>query len=148
MMLTNYVNPILRDPFDLQIDRLFDNAFRSVGRVTPSHMLPWNVYEQDDWFWVDAAVPGLTAKDVDLTITDGVLTMAVPQVKHEGDDDRRAYFVREIGWDAMTRSMRLPDYVDADKATASCKDGILSVGFPKRAEALAKQIPIEDKQAA
>lgn len=143
MMLTKYLPSTLHDSFDLGIDRLFDEAFHTVDRSTPVHTLAWNVYEKDDWFWLDVAVPGLTAKDVELTIKDGVLTMSViHQSRGEGEQDP-TYFVKEIGWDRVSRSMKLPVYVDAGKATASCKDGILSVRFPKRVEAMARQIPIE-----
>ncbi len=146
MMLTNYFSPMLHDTFDLQVDDLFDDAFRTVGGPTLGRHLPWNVYEKDDWFWIDVAVPGLTGKDVDLSIKDGILTMSVHhemQDKDEGPD----YYVREIGWGTVSRSMKLPGYIDADKATATSKDGILTIGFPKRAEALARQIPIEEHKA-
>ena len=97
-----------------------------------------------DWLWIEAGVPGLTGKDVEVKVEDDVLTMSIP---HRAEDTGSGitYFVRELGIDAVTRSMRLPAYVDVDKATATCKDGILSIGFPKRVEAMARQIPIEDK---
>ena len=97
-----------------------------------------------DWLWIEAGVPGLTEKDVEVKVVDDVLTMSIP---HRAEDTGSGitYFVRELGIDAVTRSMRLPAYVDVDKATATCKDGILSIGFPKRVEAMARQIPIEDK---
>lgn len=147
MMLTSYACAPSNHSFDLQIDQLFDNAFRRGEEETSPRFPLWNVYEKGDWFWVDAAVPGLTAKDIDLTVRDGILTLAVSPVRPGGEADPGIYFVREIGCEGVTRSMRLPDYIDLDKATASCKDGVLSVGFPKRAAVLARQIPVLDEQA-
>ena len=144
MILSRYLSPIVREPFDLRIDRLFDDALDAVGGLIPTHPFPWNVYQEDDWLWVEAAVPGLTAKDVEVTIKDGVLTMSVTRPKRQEKEDRRTYLAQEIGWDKLTRSMRVPDYVDVDKVLASCKDGILSLGLPKLEKAQARQIPIEE----
>ena len=144
MMLTKYVGPMLRDSFDHQVDDLFDEAVRAVGGFMSPRHIPWNVYEKDDWLWIEAGVPGLTGKDVDVKVEDSILIMSIPH-RPEDKGEGLTYFVRELGVGAVTRSMRLPAYVDVDKATATCKDGILSIGFPKRVEAMARQIPIEDK---
>ena len=146
MMLTKYFSPMLHDTVDLRVNDLFDDAFRTVDGTMLGHHLPWNVYEKDDRFWIDVAVPGLTGKDVNLNVRDGILTVSVHHEMRDGDEGPD-YYVREIGWGTVSRSMKLPNYIDPDKATATSKDGILTIGFPKRAEALTREIPIQDKQA-
>lgn len=143
MMLTNYVRPLLSDPFEMRVDDLIDEAFNAVGNLRPMRQLAWNVYEKDNWFWVDAAVPGLTGKDVDLKIENSILTMSVINRKNE-HNETLDYLVREIGSDTVSRSMKLPEYLDLDKVTASCQNGILTVGFPRLAGSPIRVIPIKE----
>lgn len=148
MMLMNYFPTMLQDEFDVRVDRLFDDALHTVGGLMQGRSLAWNVYEKDNWLRIDAAVPGLTAKDVNLTVNHGVLTLSIIRPEPPVGDKGLTYFVQEIGWENVSRSMKLPAHVDTDNATATCKDGVLSIGFPKRVEALSRQILIEGAQPA
>ena len=72
----------------------------------------------------------------------GLKIKGVGSAEREG---RRAYFVREIGVGAFSRSFRLPTNVDPDKVSASYKDGMLSIDLPKKEEAKPRRIVIETK---
>lgn len=146
MMMTRYFGPMEQGTFDYRVDELFNEAIRTFGEDAAVRPVPWNVYEKGDWLWIEASVPGLGGKDIDVTVRDGVLTVSVPH-KAEDNDESMVYFVRELGRDTASRSMRLPAHVDADHATATCKDGMLTIGFPKRIEAVARQIKVEDRLA-
>ncbi|HEV8242804.1 MAG TPA: Hsp20/alpha crystallin family protein [Nitrospirales bacterium] len=125
------------NPFDLQIDRLFDEAFRTTGWVPR-----YNAWEDKDRFCIEMVLPGWESKDVKLSVEDGVLTVeGAREEKKEAED--RTYFVREMNWGNFTRSFTLPTHVDAEKAGASFKDGILTIEFPKKEEAKPRQITIE-----
>ncbi len=78
---------------------------------------------------------------------DRILIMSVHHRMNDRDE-RSTNFVWEIGCDTVSCSMKLPDLLNLDKFTATCKEWIPTIGFSKRAEALAGQIPIEEKQAA
>jgi HSP20 family protein len=131
MTLTTY------KPFELQIDRLLDEAVQSMGGIPAC-----NVWEDADHFYIEAALPGWQAKNVDLKVEDGVLTMK-GEYSESAHEAGRTYLMRELGWTGFTRSFRLPTNVDSAKASASFKDGILSVAFPKREEAKPRQIAIQ-----
>src|SRR5207247_1210444 len=108
------------NPFDLQIDRLFDEAFRTTGR-TATWSPYCNVWENGDQFHLEMALPGWDSKDVKITVEDGVLTVEGAR-KDEKEISDRTYFVREMAWGDFTRSFTLPDHVNAEKAAASFKD--------------------------
>jgi HSP20 family protein len=130
----------LRTVANFDVDKFLNDALRFVN--SPAVWGPaCNTYEDDHGFWVQAALPGIDRKDVEIVYEDGVLT-----VKGEGKDDvagsNRTYFAREIGWGGFSRSFMLPNNVDTSKISASYNEGILKVQFPKREEAKPRQILI------
>ena len=127
-----------RAPFD--VDTFLNDALR----VT-NHPAVWtpvcDTYEDEQGFWVQAALPGLDRKDINIVFDDGVLT-----VKGEGKEDdslKRTYFAREIGWGEFSRSFRLPNNVDPSKVSASYKEGLLTIQIPKREETKPRRIVVE-----
>jgi HSP20 family protein len=128
-------------PFELQLDRLLDEAVRGMGGEVAGRIPLCNVWEDADHFYLEAALPGWQAKDVDLKVEDGLLTLK-GEYRDSGPEGRN-YLMRELGWTNFTRSFDLPTNVDSAKATASFKDGILTVVLPKREDAKPRQITIQ-----
>ncbi len=127
------------NPFDLQIDRLFDEAFRTTGRKASPYC---NAWEEGDTFHLELALPGWESKDVKITVEDGVLTVeGAREEKKEADE--KTHYMREMVWGNFSRAFTLPDHVNAEKASAAYKDGMLTIAFPKREEAKPRQITIE-----
>jgi HSP20 family protein len=129
------------NPFDLQVDRLFDEAFRTAGR-TAAWVPAVNAWEDTERLSFEMALPGWVSKDVKITVEDGVLTLEGIRPAEAPVTDR-TYFVHEMTWGNFTRSFTLPTHVNAEKAAASFKDGVLTIEFPKREEAKPRQITIE-----
>ncbi len=125
-------------PFD--VDRWLTEALGTVSG--PAGWAPaCNTYEDEQGFWVEAAVPGMERKDIDIVIEDGVLTVKGER-KDEHSESNRAYFTREIGWGTFSRSFRLPTNIDPNKVSASYKEGVLTLALPKREEAKPRRITI------
>lgn len=126
-------------PFD--VDKFLSDALRTV-----SGEALWapacNAYEDEHGFWIQAALPGMERKDIEIVLEDGVLTLKGER-KGESSDSNRTYFAREIGWGSFSRSFRLPTNVDPNKASASYKEGVLTIELPKREEAKPRRITIE-----
>ena len=129
------------EPFLRQIDRLFDEAVREVGQTGLACRPACNIYENENGFSVEAAVPGLESKDIVVTVEDGVLTLKGHRV-HKTAGAETTWLIQEIGAGGFSHSLKLPKYVDEDKATASYKNGVLTVTFPKREEAKPRRIMI------
>ncbi len=125
-----------------EIDRLFDDMFRmpslaGVGTMTWPSV---EVSDSDREVRISAEIPGLSEKDVELTVHDGVLSIR-GEKKSETEDKNRGYSERWYG--RFERRLALPSGVQEDKAEASFRDGVLTVTLPKSTEATSgRRIPI------
>jgi len=131
-------------PLDVQIDKFFNDALRAVGGGVRVWTPACNTFEDEQGFWVHAALPGMDRKSIQIVVEDGVLILKGER-KEEASDETRTYFAREIGGGAFSRSFRLPANVDTTKVEATYKDGILSIALPKREESKPRRITIETK---
>ena len=91
---------------------------------------------------VKAQVPGVPKDQLQVTITEDTLTLK-GEMKEEGKKEGKNYYRRELHYGAFTRTSPLPVAVQAEKAIADLKDGVVTVTLPKREAAKAKQIPIK-----
>lgn len=82
-----------------------------------------------------AEVPGLDRDDIDIEVTDGVLTIKGER-KSETEKTEEGWLVRERSYGAFERSVVLPDGVEADKISADYREGVLEVHIPRAMEAL------------
>jgi HSP20 family protein len=139
-----------------QMDRLFDE-FASDWRL-PSlrrELFEWepfrtplwtrgvvdvrfDVSETDEALEMTAELPGIDEKDVELVLSDGVLTLK-GEKRAEKEEREKDYYLSERRYGAFARSMRLPESVDTGKIKATFDKGVLKVIAPKRAEAKAKK---------
>jgi HSP20 family protein len=138
-----------RDPFaELRgsMDRLFDDGFTRQWRIAPRALeyqagFPVEVSETEDGVDVKALLPGIRPEEVDITVSDGVLTIKAEH-RDEKEDKKRDFYRREIRYGAFQRSLRLPKGVDADKADASYENGVLRLQLPKSEALRPKQIKV------
>jgi len=130
------------------MDRLFDEGFSRPWRLLPTvsgdgfeSTFPVEVAETEEDIEVKAALPGVKPEDVDISVTNDVLTIKAEH-KNTSEEKKRDYYRREIRYGAYHRSMTLPVSVDADKAEAKYENGILSLRLPKAAALRPKQIKV------
>lgn len=125
-----------------EIDRLFDDMFRMPSLIGGG-AVAWPSVEVTDGereVRISAEIPGMSEKDVELTVHDGVLAIR-GEKKSETDDKDRGYSERWYG--RFERRIALPAGAEEDKAEASFRDGVLTVVVPKSAEAASgRRIPI------
>lgn len=101
-----------------------------------------DAYQTEDEVVIKAPIAGVRREDLDITITDEVVT--VKGERHEeGEVRRENFFAQECYWGAFARSYVLPVAVDADKATATLKDGILTIMIPKLEKSKTRQIQVQ-----
>jgi HSP20 family protein len=129
------------DGFDRKIDRMFDEALRTFGTTEGAWVPACNAWEDSNGFYVQMALPGWEPKDVTLEVNNQVLS--VKGEKKEESSDSRKHLIREIADGRFVRIFKLPTIVDHDKASATCKNGLLTISFPKREEAKCRRIVIE-----
>jgi HSP20 family protein len=139
-------NPI--ESLHRQIDRMFEDVFtgartslldRSWGAFAPEV----DVTETKDAVKVEAELPGLDEKDVDVSVADGALTIK-GEKRQEHEEERGDYWYAERSFGTFQRVIPLPEGVDFDKARATFKKGVLKVELPKTADAASRRnrIPV------
>ncbi len=146
--MTNYLPAVISslrqpDSFDRQIDRLFDEALRTFGASDLTWTPACNAWEDHDGFYVQVGLPGWEPKDVSLEVDKQVLLVKGERKSESEPAPAQSYHLREIAADRFLRMFKLPSFVDQDKASASHKNGLLTITFPKREEAKRRRIVIE-----
>jgi len=133
------------------IDRLFDESFlRPFGEdwmtLWPERGIgvPVDMYETDNEVVVKASIPGIKPEDVNITVTDDLLTIK-GETKEEQEVERGSYHLRERRYGAFERCIRLPVPVKADKAEAVFQNGVLTLTLPKVEKARTKTIKVKVK---
>lgn len=104
------------------------------------------VVDCDGEYRVTAELPGLAPEDVEIRITDGMLSIR-GEKSEETRDEKADYLLSERRYGAFQRSLRLPAGADPDKITAQLAQGILTVSLPKTAAARQQERKIEVKAA-
>ena len=99
------------------------------------------VADTQDTVVVKAQVPGVSKEQLQVTVSEGIVTIKGER-KEEEKQEEKNYLHREFRYGAFTRTVPLPAGVQAEKATAQLKDGMLEVTIPKSAGARVKEIPI------
>lgn len=100
-----------------------------------------DVYETGETLVVKARTAGVNKEDLDVSISDGILT--VSGTLSSGDDtDATNWHIQECYWGEFSRTVALPVPVKEDEAAASLKDGVLSITFPKIKQEQAKKIQV------
>ncbi len=139
--------------FQRQMNRLFDDFFGDFPLAETERVSEWaptvfcprvDVSETDTEVKVSAELPGMDEKDISVELQDDVLTLR-GEKKCEQEEKGKNWFRREQSWGAFHRVIDLPAGVDAAKATAKFKKGVLSFTAPKRPEEQAKRktVPIQ-----
>jgi HSP20 family protein len=133
-----------RSPFlslHREMNRVFDDFFRDFDMRLPvmgGFNGSWphvDLAETDKEITITAELPGMEEKDVELVLQDGVLTLR-GEKRSETEDKDRQFSERYYGH--FERRIPLDAEVQADKAEARFKSGVLTVTLPKNPEAQSK----------
>ncbi|MBV9416418.1 MAG: Hsp20/alpha crystallin family protein [Solirubrobacterales bacterium] len=121
-----------------EMNRLFNTFFDAPSPNAPNGggaaMRRWipamDVVETDDHFVLRADLPGMTESDVNIELDDNVLTISGER-KSEHEQSREGYYRVERASGSFSRSLTLPEGVDAEGIQASFDNGVLEVRIPK-----------------
>lgn len=101
-----------------------------------------DVYETDERLIVKARTAGVNKEDLDVSISDGILTIS--GTLSSGDDSEATnWHIQECYWGEFSRTLALPVAVKEDEVGAVLKDGVLTISFNKVKQEQAKKITIQ-----
>jgi len=143
----------MSEAFDVARD--FDSFFDFADSMFPDDMLglfegDWSprldVYENDDAYFIKIDLPGIDSKNIELSVTDNVLTIKGERERTSQESisqkKGRRYRREERACGLFHRTVPLPAPVDSGNVDARLKDGVLYVTLPKREEAKPKKISV------
>ncbi len=137
-----------------ELDREFHGPFRELlgwpmmwaRGMTKGMYAPYvDLVDKGDHYLVKAELPGLRKEDIDVSISENVLTIS-GEWKRDEHDKEEDYVLRERFYGSFHREVGLPSTVDATKVKASYDNGVLEISIPKTAEAKAKKIPVSIRE--
>jgi HSP20 family protein len=124
------------------MERMFDDPFfRPVLAHRTVREMPLDVLETGESLVIEAALPGIKPEEVDVSVVGDVLTVTAGS-ESETSGDENGYRVREVRRGRVTRSVTLPQGLQADQATASFENGLLRLSIPKAQKADKVHIPV------
>jgi HSP20 family protein len=100
-----------------------------------------DIKEEDGRFVLEADIPGVDPKDIEVTMDNGVLTIKGER-KHESEEEANGYKRIERSYGTFYRRFSLPDSADAERVTAKGKDGVLEVTIPKLEKVQPRKITV------
>ena len=126
----------LYNDFDRMVSSLFND---SVGKTGESPAV--DIREEKDLYLLEAEVPGLAEKDIDIQVKENLLTLA--SKVEENKEGKTGYLLRERKPVQFKRSFILPKDVDQEKIEARYGNGVLVLSLPKKPEAKPKTIDVK-----
>lgn len=129
-----------------RINRLFGESFPA--RLYDDDLISgvWapaiDLYETDNEIVINAEIPGVDKKDINIEVKDGILHLSGER-KEEKEVKEERYHRKERYYGTFRRSFTLPAHINAEKVKAKFKDGILKIALPKIEEAKPKKIDVE-----
>ena len=130
------LNQIQRD-----MNRVFDTHSPIRTRTAPSYPA-LNIWSNEEGLVVNAEVPGIDVKDIDISVVGETLTLSGAR-KSEDLEEGSRYHRQERGSGKFNRSVELPFPVDIDKVEATFKNGVLQISLPRSEADKPKKIVVK-----
>lgn len=105
-----------------------------------------DIVEDDKSYKLSAELPGLELENINLDLSDGILTLSGEKKTEKEEKKEGHYHMMERGYGFFKRSFSLPPSIEEDKIKADFKKGVLSVDMPKseKARQLQRKISIKE----
>lgn len=142
---------LISNPF-IEMEQAFDRFFRyewpvlwrdnKLFEFESQRMPSFDVINRDNEIFVRAEIPGIEKQDLNISITDNLLTVK-GKSSSEKKEEKGDYHRREISNFSFSRSVLLPGAVDESKTTASLNNGILEITLPKMETSKRKTIAVQ-----
>jgi HSP20 family protein len=137
----------MRNDMDRMMEAFFEHPFSGNAPAwSQGTGSAWNlaldVAEAPDYYLVQASIPGIHPDDLEITLTNNVLTIK-GETKEEQAAQRMHWHVRERRYGTFLRSVTLPAPVEADKVEATNEQGVLTLRIPKAEAIKPKKIAVK-----
>jgi len=129
------------EPFAAEFNRLFDTLFQPASGTTSRWIPAMDLVEAEDHFVLKADLPGLDEDAVSIEVQDNVLTVSGER-KSEHEQRQKGWYRVERSFGRFSRSLTLPEGVNAEAISANFDKGVLEIRIPKPEERKPRKIEI------
>lgn len=120
----------------------FDRYTGSSGLFDRTVSPALDVVERDEEFVVTCDLPGVDLKDLDISVSENVLT--IKGEKHDDKEQKDLKVYRKETWEGgFQRTLSMPKSIDSARTSASLKNGVLTITLPKKEEVRPRQISVK-----
>lgn len=123
-------------------ESMFNDSFISDRMITRVPAV--NVFETENHYHIEMAVPGLKKEDFKINLDRNLLTVSAEQ-QMQNESNNKQYNKREYAYNSFVRSFALPETADDAQIDAKYADGILDIAVGKKEEAKQQARQIEIK---
>ena len=127
-------------PMWVNIDKMMDSLFSDVPE-RDARIPAVDIREEEDRYSLEAVLPGLSEKDVEVKVEDSILTIQSSK-NEENERKSEGFLLKERRTSAFKRSFVLPKDIDREGIEAKFKNGILSIEIRKTPELQPKTIEV------
>lgn len=133
------MNTLVRNANTLNgLPAIFNEIFNEAAYTTNKTAPAANIIEDEASFKIELAIPGFKKEDLKIEVREN--TLKVWAEKEENKEEKtETYLRKEFGFEAFSRSFRLPKTVETDAIAASYDHGVLTLSIPKKEEAKPKE---------
>lgn len=130
MKLTNWRSFSPTTTYRRSMDDFFNDRYRSLLGMSNDFSPAVNTSEKKESYDIELAAPGLSKDDFNITVNNGILTIASDRSTEKEETDN-GYTSREFSYISFSRSFTLPTDVDDEHINAKYRDGILHIHLPR-----------------
>ncbi|AWN17187.1 Hsp20/alpha crystallin family protein [Salinisphaera sp. LB1] len=158
MAIQRYEPSTLLQQFNDEINRMFYGQADDVPAVSGGNWRPAiDIHENEQSYVIDAELPGINPKDIEITLRNGVLTLSGERSYHydsaqdnesnaESASRREPARLVERRYGRFVRRFTLPDTADEDAIDARADNGVLKITVPKKAQSQPRRIEVASDQ--
>jgi len=126
-----------------RMNKIFDETLSKTAQGNYGDWLPpVDIFETEGEIIIIAELPGMKEEDLDIQVTDGVLSLK-GEKKYPAEGERDNYYRLERAYGKFNRSFSIPNTVDIASVKASLKEGLLKVSLSKKEEIQPRVIKVE-----
>lgn len=140
---TNDVDKAMEES-DVEVDDEYSDEVPEAPEAAEEQegQLTVDVFQDDETIIIQSTIAGVSPDDLDVSITNDMVTIRGER-RQQYTVDQEDYFYQECYWGTFSRSIILPVEIDADRAEAKIKNGILTVRIPKANTAVTRKLKVK-----
>ena len=144
MALVRYEPWSMLDQLRKEMEQAFERSGGETGSVVTSDWTPAvDIKESDNAFTIIADIPGVDAKDIEVHMENGMLTIKGER-ESEKKEDKEGYKRVERSYGSFYRRFSMPDTANPDKIAAKSKNGVLEITIPKHEKVQPRKIAVQE----